>query len=240
MKIESILLNITSTQFRKLLNDKAIRVKPDQIGKEGYEVKLTSRKHKMLMRRAKGMKGMTLKLDEQEKMETMAGAGKIKPPRVGKDSTPTIKDLAPKPLDDVVFPMETLKMGGGHCGCDDMMYEEEEMCGAGAKKMKKETKKPKKPKKVEAPLQGVPPSKKETTAKKIHDMEFPAQPKHNITTESTDALLMSPDSAAMNPHLPLPDNSLPIVMKGGMKKGMPYDPQYPMLDNSMYRVFGNM
>lgn len=91
-------------------------------------------------------------------------------------------------------------------------------------------------------------------AKQIHDMEFPKQLPFQAQLQNNYSNFLNPNHPAMNPTLPPPDNSLPIIrsrthgkglyvmsegrglfMGRGMgMRGLPNDPTLPPIDNSTY------
>ena len=92
--------------------------------------------------------------------------------------------------------------------------------------------------------------KKESLKQEIHKIEFPKQIPFKPKLEDNYSQFLNPNHPSQNPHLPLPDNSLPLVARGlyihggnglfmstggKIADGTPSDPRLPLFNNDQPR-----
>lgn len=272
--MDSVKLSLTDAQLRKLAKGQGVRVPASAAATEGktaYEVWCSAAKAKRMKRQMTKGKGVMMKLDPEEmdanEIEIEEG-GQINWRKIGRTLRSTAKAAAKfyrEKIRPVVGPKikkaiqtaieEGIPLAGEYLGA--VTGQPEIVAAATSEPVKKFAKRAaEKGTEKLSKLTGAFGLKVDKSlAKQISEMEYPKTLPYRPQLQNNYSLFLNPNHPAMNPKLPLPDNSLPLIppsamygrglyyssMRGqGMEfeRGTPMEPTLPGPDNSTFMMGG--
>jgi hypothetical protein len=226
-------MDLSDAQLRKLTKGGAIIVKPGMF-KKGNSVRVSMAQHRKMMTACKKGKGFKLSMspDELDANEVDMEGGKINwkaigrtlrkgaqaagkfyreeiRPEIGPGLKKSVKNIIEKGIPALAragltaIGQPELAAAAGPAAkrlADEIAGPATEKLGklTGAYGMKKKKSKAK-------------PKKAKAMATMIEDMEYPEELPYRAEVQDNYSLFLSPNSPAMNPTLPMPDNSLPVM-----------------------------